>query len=175
MGSYGLIRFLETLRWPAAALVAALLVSSVVLVALRIYTRELLVGRRNREQRRGDQRIQPLMNAYRVLAGGLRPATRPDEAGAIDGALSDVVLLGTRHQVELASRCARELLAGGEPPWDDLTADLRAELREHFDLPPVPADAALPRFHPAPQRPVSGGGGGGGGGRGGRGGGRGRR
>jgi hypothetical protein len=167
VGNYGLIRFLESLHWPALALIAALLVSSVLLVALRIYTRELLVGRRNREQRQRDQRIQPLMNAYRVLAGGLRPATRPDEAGAIDGALSDVVLLGTRRQVELAARCARELLAGGEPPWEELAADLRAELRDHFDLPSLPAGVELPRFHPAPHRPL--GGGSGGGGRGGRG------
>ena len=79
---------------------------------------------------------------------------------AVEGALSDILLLGTEDQVRLAERAARELVAGRPVHVDDLVVSLRAFIRKALDLEPIPADLAVPRQGPA--RPASGGGKGGG-------------
>ena len=76
---------------------------------------------------------------------------------AVEAALSDIVLLGTEEHVRLASRAARELVAGHPVHTQELVISLRAFIREALDLAPIPADIELPAQGPA--RPSASGGG----------------
>lgn len=87
---------------------------------------------------------------------------------AVEAALSDVILLGTAEQVQLAVRAANDMVAGRQVETAELVTSLRNFIREVLQLEPVPDDLPVPK-----QGPVRGaasgsrGGAGGGGGRGG--------
>jgi hypothetical protein len=68
---------------------------------------------------------------------------------AVEAALSDIILLGTKEQVRLAASAADDLVAGRPVHTHDLVVSLRAFIREALDLEPVSADLALPRQGPA--------------------------
>jgi len=76
---------------------------------------------------------------------------------AVEGALSDVILLGTEQQVLLAARAATDLVAGRPVHTDELVVSLRDFIRKVLDLEPVPTKLAIPKQGPA--RPGGGGGG----------------
>lgn len=96
---------------------------------------------------------------------------------AVQAALSDVILLGTSEQVELAVQAANDMVGGRHVETAALVVSLRNFIREVLELEPVPAHLAVPRQ--GPLRTSGGGGrsgapggkGGGGGGSGGMGGG----
>ncbi len=75
---------------------------------------------------------------------------------AVEGALSDIILLGTEEQVRLAGRAAQELVAGRPVHTHDLVLSLRAFIREALDLDPLPDSLVIPMQGPA--RPQSQGG-----------------
>jgi type II secretory pathway pseudopilin PulG len=77
---------------------------------------------------------------------------------AVEAALSDIILLGTEQQVELAARAASELASGRPVHTADLVISLRDFIREVLDLDPVPARVSIPKQGPA--RPAASGGGG---------------
>jgi uncharacterized membrane protein YgcG len=107
----------------------------------------------------------------------LAAATGSDRArrvrDAVEAALSDIVLLGTERQVELAAQAASELVAGRPVHTDELVVSLRNFIREVLDLDPIPASVPIPKQGPARTagQGGKGGGGGDGGGKGGGGGG----
>jgi hypothetical protein len=68
---------------------------------------------------------------------------------AVEGALSDVILLGTEQQVRLAGRAAEELVAGRAVHTSDLVVSLRDFIRQVLDLDAVPGDVIIPRQGPA--------------------------
>lgn len=74
---------------------------------------------------------------------------------AVEGALSDIILLGTEDQVRLAAHAAAELAAGKFVHTHELVVSLRDFIRQVLDLEPVPADLTIPRQGPA--RPGGGG------------------
>jgi heme exporter protein D len=76
---------------------------------------------------------------------------------AVEGALSDVILLGTEQQVLLAVRAATDLVAGRPVHTDELVVSLRDFIRKVLDLEPVPTKLAIPKQ--GPSRPGGGGGG----------------
>jgi heme exporter protein D len=143
------------------------------------------------------QREASAVAAPAEAAGGDAPAATPARADegsdrgrrirdAVEGALSDILLLGTDEQVRLAARAANDLVDGRRVRMADLVISLRDFIRQVLDLEPVPAALAIPPQ--GPTRPgaagkggarergggaggASGGGGGGGGGAGGGGGG----
>ena len=78
---------------------------------------------------------------------------------AVETALSDVILLGTSEQVQLAVRAATDLTEGRPVHTDDLVVSLRNFIRQVLDLEPVTAALKIPKQGPA--RPSGGGGGGG--------------
>lgn len=92
-----------------------------------------------------------------AIAGGSDRARRIRDA--VEGALSDVLLLGTDAQVRLAAQAAGELLAGRRVHVADLVVSLRDFIREVLDLEPVPHDLPIPRQ--GPTRPAASGKGGG--------------
>lgn len=68
---------------------------------------------------------------------------------AVEGALSDVVLLGTDEQVRLAARAATELAEGRPVHTAELVVSLRNFIRSVLDLDPIPQDVSIPKQGPA--------------------------
>jgi hypothetical protein len=75
---------------------------------------------------------------------------------AVEAALSDIILLGTEEQVRLATRAARELIAGNPIHTHALVVSLRNFIREALDLAQLPPDLEIPGQGPA--RPLRSGG-----------------
>jgi len=73
---------------------------------------------------------------------------------AVEGALSDILLLGTDEQVRLAARAAEDLVAGRPVHTAELVVSLRDFIRGVLDLDPVPSGLEIPRQ--GPSRPSSG-------------------
>ncbi|CAN5472756.1 hypothetical protein BH10PSE18_BH10PSE18_45100 [soil metagenome] len=124
-----------------------------------------------------------------ALATSPRPATENSDRrrrirDAVEAALSDVILLGTEEQVQLAVRAANDMVAGRVIETSELVASLRTFIRDVLDLESLPPALAIPKQGPVRVSGTassrnrsgqnagggsggSGGGGGGGGGRGG--------
>ncbi len=67
---------------------------------------------------------------------------------AVEAALSDIILLGTEEQVELAIRAARELIAGNRVHTHGLVVSLRNFIRAALDLTPLPPNLEIPMQGP---------------------------
>ena len=67
---------------------------------------------------------------------------------AVEAALSDIILLGTEQQVELAAHAASELTAGRPTPTAELVVSLRNFIRQVLDLEPIPLRLAIPSQGP---------------------------
>lgn len=83
---------------------------------------------------------------------------------AVEAALSDVILLGTEEQVNLAAHAAREMVAGNKVHLSELIVSLRKFIRQALDLEPISPELRIP--HQGPLRPAVSSGKGNGGGRG---------
>lgn len=93
-------------------------------------------SRRDLINRRGHLRIQYLLSAYRAIANmanrDLGSSYR--DARAFEEGLTDIQLLGSRPQAEMARHIAYLMASIGEASLDDLLLSLRAELREVLGL-----------------------------------------
>jgi hypothetical protein len=96
---------------------------------------------RRRESEAGEE------DAAAVGAGGSDRQRRIRDA--VEGALSDIILLGTKEQVRLAARAANEMLAGRPARTDELVVSLRDFIRHALDLETIPGDVAIPLQGPA--------------------------
>jgi hypothetical protein len=67
---------------------------------------------------------------------------------AVEGALSDVILLGTEEQVRLAAQAAADLAAGRTVHTAELVVSLRDFIRQVLDLEVVPGDVSIPKQGP---------------------------
>ena len=165
---------------------AGIAVFALVGIGIRLLVMMRFQQRRERMNRQINERLKVLMAAYRVLGGsftgqlGVSPMHRRDlrqqqtEGGldaddatgdrgrrirdAVEGALSDIFLLGTEEQVRLAERAARDLAEGREVRTAQLVVSLRDYIRTALDLDPIPTGLMIPEQ--GPTRPNSGGGGG---------------
>ena len=180
-----------------------LVLVSLVAVGIRLLAMQTLQRKRERENRQLNERLKTLMAAYKTLGSsftgdldvdplhlrdlraqfGGDPALLAEASSdrrrrirdAVEAALSDVILLGTATQVELAARAARDLVAGRRVRTHELVVSLRVFIRRALDLDAVPDDLESPEQ--GPLRGATGGGrqgkgdGAGGGGKGGGGGG----
>jgi hypothetical protein len=68
---------------------------------------------------------------------------------AVEGALSDIILLGTEEQVRLAADAATALAAGREVRTDELVLSLRSFIRKVLDLEAIPPVVSIPKQGPA--------------------------
>lgn len=75
---------------------------------------------------------------------------------AVEGALSDIILLGTEAQVRLAERAVRELISGRPVHTHELVRSLRDFIREALSLDAIPSDIEIPMQ--GPTRPSGSGG-----------------
>lgn len=67
---------------------------------------------------------------------------------AVEGALSDIILLGTDEQVRLAATAANELAEGRPIHTAELVVSLRDFIRQVLDLDPVPRELQIPKQGP---------------------------
>lgn len=74
---------------------------------------------------------------------------------AVEAALSDIILLGTEDQVEMAAQAAQDMVAGRPIETSALVSSLRSFIREALDLEPIPEHLQIPAQGPA--RPNTGG------------------
>lgn len=154
-------------------------------IGIRLLVQVTVQQRRERLNRQINERLRTLISAYRTLGGSftgelgvsglhLRDMARSAEdidaslraesssersrriRDAVEAALSDIILLGTREQVELASRAVQELVAGRTVHVHDLVVSLRNFIREALDLEPLDANLVIPSQ--GPTRPQGSGG-----------------
>jgi heme exporter protein D len=138
-------------------------------VVIRLVVMQSVQQRRDRENRQINERLRTLIAAYKALGGSFTgnlevdPRHRrdlkdaADTAGgertrrirdAVESALSDIILLGTEEQVQLAGRAAGQLVAGRTVETAELVVSLRDFIRKSLHLAPIPPDLAIPRQGP---------------------------
>jgi uncharacterized membrane protein YgcG len=143
-------------------------------VGVRLLMMTTVQQRRERMNRQINERLRTLIAAYRTLGGSftgelsvnpihLHALTQNHEEGqgnassdrsrrirdAVEGALSDILLLGNEHHVRLAEQAARDLVAGRPIHTQELVVSLRDFIRAALDLDPLPAGLAVPPQGPA--------------------------
>lgn len=152
-------------------------------IGIRMLLMMTIQQRRERMNRQINERLKVLIAAYKTLGGSftgklavdpthlrdlrermqLEGEDTPGPEGsdrarrirdAVEGALSDILLLGTEEQVRLADRAARELVEGRPVETAELVISLRDFIRKALDLDPIPASLQIPRQ--GPTRPSSG-------------------
>ena len=167
--------------------VLGLLLVTCLMMGIRLLFMQTVQKRRERENRQINERLKTLIAAYKTLGSSftgtlsvsplhLRDLRQTDEtppqtpAGAslnerrrrirdaVEAALSDIILLGTEEQVELAARAARDMVAGRPIETAALVTSLRGFIRDALDLEPIPSHLQIPSQGPA--RPNTGGAGG---------------
>jgi hypothetical protein len=156
-------------------------------VGIRLLAMQTIQQRRERENRQINERLRTLIAAYKTLGGSftgnlavdpthLRDLKRLDAEqtaidaaaaqgnerarrvrDAVEAALSDIILLGTEKQVELAARAATELAEGRPTHTAELVVSLRDFIRSVLDLDAIPSSVVIPKQ--GPTRPASGSGG----------------
>jgi type II secretory pathway pseudopilin PulG len=154
-----------------------LVLVSLVAVGVRLVFMQTFQRRRERENRQINERLKALIAAYKTLGGSftgelaVSPAHLRDlrqNAGedddidtlisaserrrrirdAVEAALSDVILLGTEEQVQLAAQAANDMVAGRNVETAALVISLRDFIRTALDLTPIPADTVVPNQGP---------------------------
>lgn len=167
--------------------VLGLLLVTCLMMGIRLLFMQTVQKRRERENRQINERLKTLIAAYKTLGSSftgtlsvsplhLRDLRQTDEtppqtpAGAslnerrrrirdaVEAALSDIILLGTEEQVELAARAAQDMAAGRPIETAALVTSLRGFIRDALDLEPIPSHLQIPSQGPA--RPSTGGAGG---------------
>lgn len=138
-------------------------------VAIRLIVMQSVQQRRDRENRQINERLRTLIAAYKALGGSFTGRLEVDPrhkrdlkdaedtpAGerarrirdAVEAALSDIILLGTEEQVQLAARAANQLVAGRPVETAELVVSLRDFIRAALNLAPIPPGLAIPRQGP---------------------------
>jgi heme exporter protein D len=138
-------------------------------VGIRLLIMQAIQQRRERENRQINERLRTLIAAYKTLGGSFTGdlsvdprhvrelrVTGPESTDrsrrirdAVEGALSDIILLGTDEQVRLAARAACELAEGRPVHTAELVVSLRNFIRSVLDLEPISATIAIPKQGPA--------------------------
>lgn len=164
--------------------VLGLLLVTCLMMGIRLLFMQTVQKRRERENRQINERLKTLIAAYKTLGSSFtgtlsvnplhlrdfrkNDATSPQSSAseslnerqrrirdAVEAALSDIILLGTEEQVELAARAAQDMVAGRPIETAALVASLRGFIRDALDLEPIPSHLQIPPQGPA--RPNTGG------------------
>ena len=151
-----------------------LVLVSVVAVGVRLLVMQTVQQRRERANRQINERLKTLIAAYKTLGGSFTGALAvdprhlrelrqlPAEAtgmtggsdrarrvrDAVEAALSDVILLGTDEQVQLAAHAATEMAAGRPVETAALVTSLRDFVRDVLELDAIPTSLAIPKQGP---------------------------
>ena len=121
------------MNWP---LLFPLIVTTVIAI-ISWFAAHYLSARRDQANKRREQRIGYLIEAYRRLESCAH--RRNDlEFSKIESAVADVQLFGTPNQVSLVQTFVSDFAAGGSASIDTLLQDLRRDLRAELKLEAVP-------------------------------------
>ena len=115
------------------------------------FTGELTVNPAHLRDLRALPETVPEVGSVRGDGPGSDRARRIRDA--VEGALSDILLLGTEEQVRLAGQAARDMAAGRPIRTAELVTSLRSYIRSALDLEPVPPEVDIPAQ--GPTRPAS--------------------
>lgn len=99
-------------------------------------------------ERQAETAAQPPENDESQGEGGGSDRSRRIR-DAVEGALADIILLGTVEQVRMASTAARDMAAGRPIKTAELVISLRDFIRVALDLGPIPDDVEIPYQGPA--------------------------
>jgi hypothetical protein len=93
-------------------------------------------SRRDLANRRRELRTEYLLNAYRAVADaiGRNLQQSPEDARAFERGLTDIQLLGSKSQAEMAMKLGREMTETAEGDPHSLLRALRDDLRDELDL-----------------------------------------
>ena len=102
---------------------------------------------RDRKNKRRDQRISFLIDAYRRLES---VSNRPELANLqpIESAVADIQLFGSPNQVRLAQALATEFATNKSTSLDAILTELRRDLRAELQLESVADKLLFLRYHP---------------------------
>ena len=117
-------------------LLIPLLVTTVIAI-VGWFAAHALTTRRDRANKRREQRIGYLIEAYRRLESCAHRGNHL-EFSKIESSVADIQLFGTPHQVSLVQALVTEFAAGGSASMDALLQDLRRDLRAELRLETVP-------------------------------------
>jgi hypothetical protein len=92
-----------------------------------------------RRATRRNMRIEYLLSAYRRLERASNRHMSETHEAALEEAISDIQLLGSARQVEMATAFARQFAADQRADTEPLLEDLRRTLRRELQLEEVPA------------------------------------
>lgn len=115
------------------------IVSGIVAAAFAAVLAHRLTSRRDQANRRSDFRVEYLVGVYRVIADATHRDFDPtaEHVRAFERGLSDIQLLGSAAQAEMAVRAGKELASTGSTNLDDLLLSLRDDLRDELHLDPL--------------------------------------
>jgi hypothetical protein len=104
-----------------------------------------------RRAARRQTRVEYLLSAYRRLEAASNRGMTAEHEAALESAISDIQLLGTPQQVDLAERLAREIAATRAAGTGPLLEDLRATLRRELQLEKAPPRLVWLRMSGGPE------------------------
>jgi heme exporter protein D len=138
-------------------------------VVIRLVVMQSVQQRRDRENRQINERLRTLIAAYKALGGSFTGSLEVDPRhkrdlkdaadtpggerarrirDAVESALSDIILLGTEEQVQLAALAASQLVEGRTVETAKLVISLRDFIRKALHLAPIPPGLLIPRQGP---------------------------
>lgn len=154
-----------------------LLLMTCLMMGVRLLFMHTVQKRRERENRQINERLKTLIAAYKTLGssftgtlsvnpehlrdlknanlGERQPVSeslserRRRIRDAVEAALSDIILLGTEEQVEMAARAAQDMVEGRPIETSALVASLRSFIRQALDLEPISPQLQIPPQGPA--------------------------
>lgn len=113
-----------------------ILVPALVALSVALLT-HFFSSTRDRNNKRREQRISYLVNAFRTLAKASNHPRLHEVAPEIEQAMADIQLLGSKEQIGLAHKFVKELSNGGEATLDPLLQSLRDSLRLELGATPI--------------------------------------
>lgn len=108
-------------------------------VAIAAVLAHRFTSRRDLANRRQDLRTQYLLSAYRAVSASMNRDLRQSEedARSLEQGLSDIQLLGSKVQAEMAAQIGRTMTSDGEADPAALLLALRDDLRDELELEPI--------------------------------------
>lgn len=103
---------------------------------------------RDRRNKRKEQRIQYLIEAYRRLSKASHHPRLYEIAEEVQSAVNDIQLFGTEKQIRLAEKFAFDLANNKVAQADELFGELRDDLRSELKLPKTPSKFFSLRIQP---------------------------
>jgi hypothetical protein len=123
------------------------LLITVVVAFLGAWMGHAFEASRDRKNKRRDQRITYLIEAYRQLEFvSNRPSL--DDAKPIESAIADIQLFGSPSQVRLTQAFVVEFAANKSASLDTILEELRNDLRTELQLGKVPSKLLYLRLSP---------------------------